>query len=190
MMNEFATTDEHRQWLATQGVLPKGFRCGTHTFDFVAAETGQDAQMTVSIIALDQPSKAWAGLFTRNAFPGAPITIGRQRLTAGAPIKAWVINNKISNVCAPDGVQTAEAVCAAVADQLDCHASEVLPSSTGISGWQLPKNELVAAVPAAVAALQANSAVGLAEGIMTTDLYPKVRRIKLANGGVSEIKLI
>jgi glutamate N-acetyltransferase/amino-acid N-acetyltransferase len=181
--NQFASLAEHEHWLESEAALPSGFRCGTYTFDFVAAETNQSAHMTLSLLTVDQPMDSWASVFTRNAFPGAPIIIGRQRLSSGSPIAAWVINNKISNVCAPDGVATAEAVCAAVAAGLDVDAAMVVPSSTGIIGWQLPRDDLIQAVPHAIAALQGESALGLAEGIMTTDLYPKVRRIAVPGGG-------
>ena len=180
---EFANHQQHADWLASQGALPAGFRVGLETFSFTAVENNSSGEMTMSLVALDRPSDAWAAMFTRNAFPGAPIILGRQRLAAGGSLGALVINNKISNVCAPEGVATASAVCAAVAQQLDLDEQQVLPSSTGIIGWQLPKNELLAAAPHAVQNLQADSIVPLATGIMTTDLYPKVRRHDFAGGG-------
>ena len=179
----FPTRDAHRAWLATQAALPAGFRVGTHRFEFVPVEVHKPAKMTVNLITLDRPTPSFAAMFTRNAFPGAPIIVGRQRL-AEPVLGALVINNKISNVCAPGGVATAERVCAAAAQQLGIPVTAVLPSSTGVIGWQLPADALVAALPAAVAALRGESILPAAEGICTTDLYPKIRRVDgLGAGG-------
>ncbi|GAB5559468.1 MAG: bifunctional glutamate N-acetyltransferase/amino-acid acetyltransferase ArgJ [Synoicihabitans sp.] len=139
--------------------------------------------MTVSIIALDQPSPDFAAVFTRNAFPGAPVLIGRERLDAPT-LGALVINNKISNVCAPEGIAHAEQVCETVAEQLGLDASQVLPSSTGVIGWQIPVSEMQAVVPTITAQLSTDSILPIAEGIMTTDLYPKVRRWTSGSGSI------
>ncbi|MFM9092075.1 MAG: bifunctional ornithine acetyltransferase/N-acetylglutamate synthase [Verrucomicrobiota bacterium] len=139
--------------------------------------------MNLTLITLDQPTPAFAALFTRNAFPGAPVIIGRARLAEPA-LGAVVINNKISNVCAPDGVATAERVCAAAAARLGLSPRQVLPSSTGVIGWALPEEAMIAALPAAVATLAPGSVLPAAEGIVTTDLYPKVRRADLGGGSI------
>ena len=145
----FTDRATHRAWLATQAALPAGFHVGAHRFEFVPVEVHKPAKMTVNLIALDQPTTSFAALFTRNAFPGAPIVLGRQRLNEPL-LGALVINNKISNVCAPGGVATAERVCAAAATLLGLPSTAVLPSSTGVIGWQLPADALIAALPAAV----------------------------------------
>ena len=55
----------------------------------------------------------------------------------------------------------------------------VLPSSTGIIGWRIPVDEMVDEVPALVKSLQSESILPVARGIMTTDLYPKVRSVEI-----------
>ncbi len=146
-------------------------------------EAPKPARMTLTLIALEQPTPAFAALFTRNAFPGAPIIVGRQRL--GEPtLGAIIINNKISNVCAPGGVEASERICAATAQALGLAAAQVLPCSTGVIGWALPVDAMVAALPAAAAALTADSILPAAEGIVTTDLYPKIRRAKVGAGSI------
>ena len=172
----FSDQAAHRAWLATQAALPAGFRVGSHRFEFIPVEVHKPAKMTVNLITLDKPTASFAAMFTKNAFPGAPIILGRQRLDE-AVLGALVINNKISNVCAPGGVATAERVCAAAAAQLGISNSAVLPSSTGVIGWQLPADALIGALPEAVAALQSTSILPAAVGICTTDLYPKIRRV-------------
>ena len=60
----------------------------------------------------------------------------------------------------------------------------VLPCSTGVIGWRLPVGAMCAdAVPRAVAALQGESALPAAAGIMTTDVWPKARRAEVAGAG-------
>jgi len=48
----------------------------------------------------------------------------------------------------------------------------------------LPADAIVAALPQAVAALSNHSIMPAAEGIVTTDLYPKVRRADLGAGSI------
>ncbi|MEK7415268.1 MAG: bifunctional ornithine acetyltransferase/N-acetylglutamate synthase [Planctomycetota bacterium] len=194
----FASRDAHRAWLNTQATLPRGFRVGVHRFDFIPAETPKPSKMAITLIVSDQPTALFAAMFTRNAFPGAPIIIGRKRLNETA-LGAIVVNNKISNVCAPGGEADAEAICAEVGRLLHIPAKAVLPSSTGVIGWKLPVAQILAALPATALAIPkgleplrdflnggANpcSILPAAEGICTTDLYPKIRRVDLAQGSI------
>jgi len=94
------------------------------------------------------------------------------------------VNNKISNVCAPGGVEASERVCAETARLLKLSATDVLPSSTGVIGWGLPVDAMLGALPQAVGALAAGSILPAAEGIVTTDLYPKIRRASLGGGSI------
>jgi len=172
---------EHHAWLSSQAALPKGFRVGTTSFDFVPAEVTKGAKMTVTLIVLDEPTPVFAALFTKNAFPGAPVIIGRQRLEEPT-LGALVVNNKIANVCAPGGVDASERLCAAVAQALKLQPGQILPSSTGVIGWQLPVDAMISRIPTAVATLQKDSVLPAAEGILTTDLFPKVRRAAVGDG--------
>ena len=174
----FASRASHRAWLGSQAALPRGFRVGSSRLEFTPVETPKPARMTLTVIAADRPSPAFAALFTRNAFPGAPVMVGRQRL-AGPALGAIVVNNKVSNVCAPGGVEAAERVCAAAAGLLAIPPGAVLPSSTGVIGWRIPAEAMIAALPQAVSSLQSTSILPAAEGICTTDLYPKIRRVDL-----------
>jgi glutamate N-acetyltransferase/amino-acid N-acetyltransferase len=179
----FRSREEHRAWLEGQSRLPAGFRVGTTRLDFVPVEVPKPARMNLALIAADEPTPSFAAKFTRNAFPGAPVIVGRNRL--GDPrLAAFVVNNKVSNVCAPGGVEAAEEVAAAAAALLGVGPREVLPSSTGVIGWRLPVKEMVEALPRAIAALQRQSVLPAAEAIMTTDLYPKIRRAAVGEGSI------
>jgi len=179
----FDSRTAHRIWLAEQAALPRGFRVGTTRFDFVPFEVSKPAKMTLTLIALERPSPDFGALFTKNAFPGAPIKIGRQRLES-AGLGAILVNNKISNVCAPGGVETSERLCREIAGLLGMPETAILPSSTGVIGWRLPEKAMVAALPQLIRQLAPGSVLPAAEGIVTTDLYPKIRRADLGSGSI------
>jgi glutamate N-acetyltransferase/amino-acid N-acetyltransferase len=179
----FPDRDAHRAWLAAEAALPAGFRVGGTRFDFMPKEAPKPAKMTLTLIALDRPTTAFAAAFTKNAFPGAPIIVGRRRLDEPA-LGAIIVNNKISNVCAPGGVEASERICAETARLLGLKASEILPSSTGVIGWTLPVDAMVNGLPQAVSALKGGSVLPAAEGIVTTDLYPKIRAATVGGGRV------
>ncbi|HZP60737.1 MAG TPA: bifunctional ornithine acetyltransferase/N-acetylglutamate synthase [Opitutaceae bacterium] len=179
----FSSRAEHRAWLAGQAALPAGFRVGTARFEFTPREAPKPAKMALTLIALDRPTPDFAAVFTRNAFPGAPVLVGRRRLGEPA-LGAIIVNNKISNVCAPGGVDAAERVCAETARLLGFAPAAILPSSTGVIGWSLPVEAMLAALPQAAAALAPHSIMSAAEGIVTTDLYPKIRRAEVGCGSI------
>jgi glutamate N-acetyltransferase/amino-acid N-acetyltransferase len=181
--NVFHGRAEHRAWLERQAALPEGFRAGTTAFEFLPVEAPKPGRMRLTVIALDRPTPAFAARFTRNAFPGAPVIVGRRRLDAPA-LGALVINTKVSNVCAPGGVEAAERVATEAARLLGLAPDQVLPSSTGVIGWRLPVDRMIAALPEAVASLQPRTVLPAAEGIVTTDLYPKVRRAAVGEGSL------
>lgn len=177
----FESRAAHREWLASQGALPQGFRVGATRFEFSPFEVDKRARMTLTLLALERPSSDFAAVFTKNAFPGAPVRIGRERLAAPA-LGAILVNNKISNVGAPEGLAASERLCEEVGRLLGVPGSAVLPCSTGVIGWRLPIDAMVRALPQAVADLSGASVLPAAEGIVTTDLYPKVRRAELDGG--------
>ncbi len=181
--NTFQSRDSHRAWLATQATLPQGFRVGTTRFEFLPKEAPKPSKMTLTLISLDEPTPDFAAVFTKNAFPGAPVIVGRSRL-AEARLGAIIINNKISNVCAPGGVAASETICAATAALLGLAPSEVLPCSTGVIGWSLPVEAMLPALPNVKSALTTSSILPAAEGIVTTDLYPKIRAVTLGTGRI------
>src|SRR5690349_13937931 len=104
--------------------------------------------MTLTLLALDRPTPAFAAMFTRNAFPGAPVLVGRRRL-AEPRLGAVLVNTKVSNVCAPGGVEASERLAAAAAGLVGMAPTEVLPCSTGVIGWRLPVDAMLEALPRA-----------------------------------------
>jgi glutamate N-acetyltransferase/amino-acid N-acetyltransferase len=179
----FSSREAHRAWLQTQAILPAGFRVGTTALSFIPAEVPKPAKMNVTLIALDRPTPDFAAVYTRNALPGAPVILGRQRLSEPT-VGAVVVNSKVSNVRAPDGIAIAERWCEAVAGALGLSGRQVLPNSTGVIGWRMPVEAMLAALPDAVGSLGQRSLVDAATAIMTTDLYPKIRRASVGRGSI------
>ncbi len=172
--------------LSERASLPKGWAVGTTSFSFSPAEAPAiDASMRLTLLVADEPTDSVAAVFTSNALCGAPVTVGRRRIAGNAPLQAILVNNKISNVCAAgDGVGASEALCAAVGELLELPGGgeAVLPASTGVIGWRLPVDEMVGALPSAIAALQKDSLEPAARAIMTTDRYPKLRAASACGG--------
>jgi len=180
---KFTSRSEHRAFLAAQARMPQGFRAATTSFPFGVEETAARATMQMALVVPNAPCEAFAGVFTKNALPGAPILLGRARMKQ-THLSALVVNNKIANVAAPGGLQSAQRVCEAVGAALRQPAESVMPASTGVIGWRLPQQEMCTAVPDLVAGLQSESLLPVAEAIMTTDLYPKVRAAQVASGRI------
>jgi glutamate N-acetyltransferase / amino-acid N-acetyltransferase len=128
-----------------------------------------------------------AGVFTRNAFAAAPVTVCRNHLQTGQ-IRALVINSGNANAATGNAGQSdALAICEAVADHVGCAGAEVLPLSTGVIGQRLPVDRMRAAVPRAVSKLNSEGWSEAMRAIMTTDTVGKgaTRRVRLSSGMVS-----
>ncbi len=114
-----------------------------------------------------------AGVFTRNAFCAAPVTLAKKHLGASAP-RYLLVNTGNANAGTGDqGMQDAETSCRSLAEQSGVELQQVLPFSTGVIGEKLPVEKIEAAIPAAVAALDEQGWEDAAWGILTTDTRPK-----------------
>jgi glutamate N-acetyltransferase/amino-acid N-acetyltransferase len=134
------------------------------------------------------PGARVAGVFTQNAFAAAPVQVCRERLAAGTPVRALLINAGNANAATgSQGFEDARATASAVARAIGADAGAVLPFSTGVIGQKLPVERMTAAVPAAVAALRADGWLDAARAIMTTDTVPKgaSRRVATSQGEVT-----
>jgi glutamate N-acetyltransferase / amino-acid N-acetyltransferase len=114
-----------------------------------------------------------AGVFTRNAFCAAPVTVCKEHL-AQVGIRYLLINAGNANACTGDqGMRDAIACCVDVAERTGVNAVSVLPFSTGVIGEPLPVEKITAVIPEALAVLDENGWDDAALGIMTTDTRPK-----------------
>jgi glutamate N-acetyltransferase/amino-acid N-acetyltransferase len=138
----------------------------------------------LTVIALDEGA-AVAGVFTTNRFCAAPVQVCREHLAAGAAVRALVINTGNANAgTGADGLARARQTCEALAGLIGCAPQQVLPFSTGVIMETLPVDRIVAGLPGALAALQADNWGEAAAGIMTTDTLPKAASRRITLGGV------
>jgi len=129
------------------------------------------------------PGSRAAGVFTRNRFCAAPVRVCREHLARGE-VRALVVNTGVANAgTGAAGLADARAVCAAAAGAIGCAPEQVLPFSTGVILEPLPVDRLIAALPAAIAALSETGWADAAQAIMTTDTVPKARSRRVAIGG-------
>lgn len=126
----------------------------------------------LTLIELDEGSRV-AGVFTRNRFCAAPVLVCQEHLR-DPEIRALVINTGVANAgTGAEGLTRANATCDAAARLLEIAPRQVLPFSTGVILEPLPVERIVAALPAARAALRADGWLDAAHAIMTTDTLPK-----------------
>lgn len=120
-----------------------------------------------------------SGVFTKNRFCAAPVTLCKKHLAAVknnqvASIKALVINTGNANAgTGEQGMLDAITTCQHLAENMDIPVESILPFSTGVILEHLPMNKLLTGLPLAVANLKNNNWADAATTIMTTDVAPK-----------------
>ena len=158
-------------------VFPRGFRCASRNVGL------KPSAKDLTLFASDVDATA-AAVFTRNHFPGAPIVLGRETLRDGL-LRAVIANSKVSNVATGErGLENARRMANAAAKELGTTANRVLVSSTGVIGVPLPIEKIEAGVVGMSRDLQDNPMVG-AEGIMTTDTFPKALSASVGTSGAT-----
>ncbi len=160
-------------------VFPRGFRCAGRNIGL--KPSGAD----LAVFFSEVPTTA-AALFTRNRFPGAPVIVGRE-ITRNGRVRAIVVNSKISNVgTGEEGILNARRMGIAASVELGVPAGEVLMSSTGVIGKPLPIERIERGLEGISAELVDDPLRG-AEGIMTTDTYPKALSLSVGDATLTWI---
>ncbi len=137
----------------------------------------------LTLIALDKGAQA-AGVFTKNRFCAAPVTLCREHLAKSNDMRALVINTGIANAGTGEpGMQAAQDTCAAVAKTLGIAAHQVLPFSTGVILELLPAERVIAGLDACKSDLRADGWHNAAHAIMTTDTIAKAASRRIDIGG-------
>lgn len=134
----------------------------------------KDQTLDFGVIASECKCTA-AGVFTRNNFPGAPVTVGRENIQNGQ-LQAIVVNSKIANVATGiDGIEDAKNMCRWTGEALGIDPELVLPSSTGIIGRRLPVEKIHEGCKIIPEKLGSSPEYidNFTRAIMTTDTHPK-----------------
>jgi glutamate N-acetyltransferase/amino-acid N-acetyltransferase len=145
--------------------LPRGFRAAG-----VAAGIKPES-VDVGVVASDSPETASAARFTTNARVGAPVIVSRDAELER--LRAVAANSGCSNVGdGRRGLETAAAMQAAVAEELEVEPRRVGVASTGVIGTELPREAVVGGVRVACDRLGRDAAT-FSEAILTSDRGPK-----------------
>ncbi|MFT4650138.1 MAG: glutamate N-acetyltransferase/amino-acid N-acetyltransferase [Flavobacteriales bacterium] len=134
----------------------------------------------MDLVLLELSEKAnLAATFTTNRFCAAPVTVAKehlekQLLEKHGAIRYLLVNSGNANAgTGEQGNQDALTCCQAVAERGSCLAERVLPFSTGVIATKLPAAAICKAVPNLFDALEEDKWLEAAQGIMTTDTFPK-----------------
>jgi glutamate N-acetyltransferase/amino-acid N-acetyltransferase len=149
---------------------PRGFRAAG-----VVAGLKPSGTRDLALVVNDGPSRAAAGVFTRNRVKAAPVLWSEQVLKGGR-VRAVVLNAGGANACtgAP-GFRDTHATAEKVAEVLDDSAGEIAVCSTGLIGERLPMDLLLPGVDKAADELsRGDGGLAAADAIRTTDTVAKI----------------
>jgi len=149
----------------------------THPGGFRAAGVGCGLKASgakdLALVVNDGPRYDSASVFTSNRCKANPV-LWSQEVVKDGTVRAVVLNSGGANCyTGPEGFQTTHRVAEGVASALGVGAVDVVVCSTGLIGLANPRENLLAGVDAAAAALSPEGGPDAAEAIMTTDSVPK-----------------
>ena len=157
-----------------QTLYPRGFRSCARNVGI------KDETLDFTVIASDVPAAA-AAMFTLSRFSGAAIQVGREHVADGR-LQAFVINSKNANVATgEEGIANIREVVCLVASELNIAPEDILPSSTGVIGRQLPMERLRVGIRGFGREMQTGQLHQAALAIMTTDTHPKLRACRVGD---------
>ena len=139
----------------------------------VAAGLKSTGAKDVALVVNHGPTYDSATVFTSNRCKANPI-LWSQEVVKDGTVRAVVLNSGGANCyTGAEGFQTTHAVAERVAERLGIGAIDVVVCSTGLIGLANDRDDLLAGVDAAHAALSETGGQDAAEAIMTTDSVSK-----------------
>ena len=157
---------------AAKGFTASGVHCGVRK-----NRTKKD----LSLIFSQVPASA-AAVYTTNLVKGAPLIVTKKHLENGQA-QAMICNSGNANTCNENGIEIAEAMCAALGKALAIAPEDVIVASTGVIGQPLPLEPITSGIVPLVAGLSPAGHTDAAEGIMTTDTVLKEVAVEFTAGG-------
>ena len=147
---------------------PVGFRAAG-----VAAGLKSTGAKDLALVVNDGPRHDSASVFTANRCKANPI-LWSQEVVKDGIVRAVVLNSGGANCyTGADGFQTTHSVAERVAEKVGVGAVDVVVCSTGLIGLANSRDDLLAGVEAAHAALSDSAGDDAAQAIMTTDSVSK-----------------
>lgn len=157
-----------------QTMMPKGFYTCVKNLGI------KDETLDFTVIMSSTVANA-AAMFTQSRFCGAPIPIGKENVANGK-LQCFVINSKNANVATgEEGIRNVQEIVNLVAQELAIAPENILPSSTGVIGHQLPMDKIKNGIINLKEQLVEGGLEKSAQAIMTTDTYPKCKICKVGN---------
>ncbi|MBK5256070.1 MAG: bifunctional glutamate N-acetyltransferase/amino-acid acetyltransferase ArgJ [Vicinamibacteria bacterium] len=163
----------------TSGVTAaRGFRAA-------AVEAGiKPGRTDLALLVSDWPCVA-SGVFTTNLAKASCVLVSAEHLRDGTA-RAVIVNAGCANAATGrQGMSDTRETAALTAEALGCAARDVLVSSTGVIGVNLPMDKIRAAIPRAVAGLSIEGGAAAAQAIMTTDTKPKEASRRFEINGIT-----
>jgi glutamate N-acetyltransferase/amino-acid N-acetyltransferase len=151
-------------------IAPRGYKIAA-----TAAGIKKSGGLDLGLLYSELPATT-AVVFTKNAFPAAPILVTREHLKASQnTVRAILVNAGNANAVTGEAGLSAARECAReLAKQAGCKDSEVFVSSTGVIGRPLPVDKICGAIPTLLSAMNPQGGDTFSRAIMTTDTVPKV----------------
>ncbi|TPX69627.1 hypothetical protein SpCBS45565_g02267 [Spizellomyces sp. 'palustris'] len=175
------------------GTYPRGWKAGGWATGVKRKAGLKDLTL---IVSPHHPCTASA-VFTTNSFAAAPVQVSREIVSSRGSgdkgvIKALVVNSGCANACTGDqGLKDAWEMSRAVDKVVGITGSDskagTVVMSTGVIGQHLQMDRVLAGITDLSQHVEDthNSWLGAAEGIMTTDTFPKLRSQEFTTKGGS-----
>lgn len=163
----------------SSSLLPvKGVKLG-----YAKAYVRKPDRKDVLVVTLAEGSRV-VGVFTKNRFCAAPVTLCKEFLAETIGIRALLVNTGCANAgTGESGLSHAKQSCEALGHLLNIEANQVLPFSTGVILEPLPVDKVISGLPAAIENLKEDNWLNAAEAIMTTDIVAKGTSRQILLGG-------
>ncbi len=158
---------------------PKGFRASGIHCGLRKNKNKKDLALVLSDVECDT-----AAIYTTNKVYGAPIKVTRAHIENGKA-RAVICNSGNANTCNPDGVEKAQIMCNALAQQLNISPDDVVVASTGVIGQTLNTEPILSGIPTLISELDSTPEAGYcaAAAIMTTDTRLKQIAVEVTIDG-------
>ena len=148
----------------------------------VSSGVKRKGKKDLALIYSEVPAKA-AALFTTNIVKAPPVLLGMERIKSGY-CQAVLVNSGVANAFTGKlGLKDSISTSKDVAKELGISQDMVIPSSTGVIGGRLPTDKMKTSLPILVNGLKEDGFLDVAEGIMTTDAFPKYASKKVTING-------
>jgi len=161
---------------SVRGIKAAGINCGI-----------KKQKKDLALIYSEVPCNT-AGTFTLNKVVAAPLVISKEIINKKKKVRAILVNSGNANACTGEkGLANAVKMQQYCAEKLGLQPDEVIISSTGVIGQQLPMQKLISGINTISGTIDYCQGNEAAEAIMTTDKRKKsfAVKVKLSKGEVT-----